>query len=192
MGALECVARDLACDPKATLGEILRRYPGLLPKPLDTALSQVSGFALNEARHVEEGREPDRDEAELVLGLSAAISGYLIRKQNQLKSGMGGELVLNAVGELRLEDARPPALFLPDAKTPERFLEFFTANIRDKNTRRAYYKTVFRFSEWCEERQLFDLALVKSIHVAAHIEILQETHSKADREAAPGGAADAV
>src|SRR5579862_2585690 len=79
MGALECVARDLTSDPRATLGEILKRYVGLLPKPLDTALAQVWGYASNEARHVEEGREPGRDEAELVVGLSAAISGYLVR-----------------------------------------------------------------------------------------------------------------
>ena len=32
MGALECVARDLTDDPKSTLGEILKRHPGLLPK----------------------------------------------------------------------------------------------------------------------------------------------------------------
>lgn len=79
MGALECVARDLTGDQKATLGEILKRYPGLVPKPLDTALSQVWGYASTEARHVEEGREPGREEAQLVVGLSAAISGYLAR-----------------------------------------------------------------------------------------------------------------
>jgi AbiJ N-terminal domain 4 len=83
MGALECVARDLSGDPKATLGEILKRYPGLLPKPLDAALSQVWGYASNEARHVEEGREPSRDEAELLVGLSAAVAGYLTRKRSQ-------------------------------------------------------------------------------------------------------------
>lgn len=82
MGALECVARDLTGDAKATLGEILKRYPGLLPKPLDAALSQVWGYASNEARHVEEGREPSRDEAELIVGLSAAICGYMTRKQS--------------------------------------------------------------------------------------------------------------
>jgi AbiJ N-terminal domain 4 len=69
MGALECLARDVTGDPKATLGEVLKRNPGLLPKPLDVALSQVWGYASNEARHVEEGREPGRDEAELVVGL---------------------------------------------------------------------------------------------------------------------------
>jgi hypothetical protein len=80
MGALECVARDLTGDPKATLGEILKRHPNLLPKPLDMALSQVWGYASNEARHVLEGREVSRDEAELLVGLSATVSTYLLRK----------------------------------------------------------------------------------------------------------------
>jgi hypothetical protein len=62
MGPLEDLARDVTGDPKATLGEVLKRNPSLLPKPLDTALSQVWGCASNEARHVEEGREPGCDE----------------------------------------------------------------------------------------------------------------------------------
>jgi hypothetical protein len=80
MGALECIARDVTDDEKATLGEILKRNPGLLPKPLDSAVSQVWGYASNEARHVQEGREISRDEAELVVGLVAALSTYLTRK----------------------------------------------------------------------------------------------------------------
>jgi hypothetical protein len=80
MGSLECVARDFVGDPKATLGQILKRYPSLLPKPLDTALGQVWGYASNVARHVLEGREISRDEAELLVGLSATISTYLSRK----------------------------------------------------------------------------------------------------------------
>jgi hypothetical protein len=82
MGSLECVARDLTGDPKATLGDILKRYPDLLPKPLDEALSKVWGYASNAARHVVEGREISRDEAELLVGLSAAVSTYLARKPN--------------------------------------------------------------------------------------------------------------
>ena len=38
-----------------------------------------------------------------------------------------------------------PALFLPDAKSAERFFGFFTANIRNPNTRRASYKAVCQF-----------------------------------------------
>lgn len=80
MGSLECVARDLTNEPKLTLGEILKRYPTLLPKPLDTALSQIWGFASNEARHVVEGRDIGREEAELIVGLSASVSTFLLRK----------------------------------------------------------------------------------------------------------------
>jgi hypothetical protein len=80
MGSLECVARDLTGDTKATLGDILKRYPSLLPKPLDEALSKVWGYASNEARHVVEGRGINRDEAELLVGLSATVVTYLLRK----------------------------------------------------------------------------------------------------------------
>jgi site-specific recombinase XerD len=49
----------------------------------------------------------------------------------------------------------------------------FTANIRNKNTRRAYYKAACRFSDWCAGRGLSGLAHVKPLHVAAYIEELQ-------------------
>ncbi len=45
---------------------------------------------------------------------------------------------------------KPPAVFLANEKTRDRFSSFFTANIRSKNTRRAYYTTACRFSDWCE------------------------------------------
>lgn len=67
---------------------------------------------------------------------------------------------------------KPPAVFLSDEKAPDRFFGFFTANIRNKNTRRAYYKAACRFSAWCEGRGLLDLAQVKPPHVAAYIEWL--------------------
>lgn len=81
MGALEAVARDLSGDPKATLGEAIKRNPDLLPKPLDSALSQIWGYASNEARHVQEGREPQRSEAELLVGLAAVVATYLTNKK---------------------------------------------------------------------------------------------------------------
>ena len=54
----------------------------------------------------------------------------------------------------------------------EQFYGFFTVNIRNKNTRRAYYKAACRFSEWCEDRGLRELAEVKPPHVAAYVEML--------------------
>ena len=80
MGALEAVARDLVDDEKATLGEILKRYPDLVPTPLDKALSQIWGFASNEARHVVEGRNPTREETDLIVGLAASTATYLSKK----------------------------------------------------------------------------------------------------------------
>ena len=74
--------------------------------------------------------------------------------------------------------AQTPTLFLPEVKAAERFFEFFTANIRNKNTRRAYYKAVCRFSEWCEGRGLHELGKVKPLHVAIYIEGLQAELSK--------------
>ncbi len=69
--------------------------------------------------------------------------------------------------------ANPPAMFLPDEKAAERFFSFFTANIRNKNTRRAYYKAACRFSDWCAGKGLYDLAQVKPFHVAAYVEWLE-------------------
>ncbi len=68
--------------------------------------------------------------------------------------------------------AVPPAVFLPNEKAAYRFYGFFTANISNKNTRRAYYKAACRFSDWCEGRGLLDLADVKPLHVAAYVEML--------------------
>jgi len=63
--------------------------------------------------------------------------------------------------------AKLPAVFLPHEKAAERFFGFFTANIRNKNTRRAYYKAACRFSDWCEGKGLAEFASVKPLHVAA-------------------------
>src|SRR3954449_8560645 len=67
---------------------------------------------------------------------------------------------------------KPPILFLVDQQAGARFFGFFTENIRNRNTRRSYYKAACRFSDWCEGRGLRDLAQVKPPHVAAYIEWL--------------------
>jgi integrase/recombinase XerD len=59
-----------------------------------------------------------------------------------------------------------------------RFLEFFTVNIRNLNTRRAYFKAVGGFAAWCERKGLRDLSGVTPMHVGAYVEQLGRTHSK--------------
>lgn len=72
---------------------------------------------------------------------------------------------------------RLPALF-QGTPASRRFWEFFTVNIRNSNTRRAYFKAVAGFAAWCEEKGLGDLAGVTPMHVAAYVEQLGRTHSK--------------
>lgn len=62
MAGLESMARSLTNDPRATLGEILAREAAALgiPRPLDTALERMWGFASEMGRHLREGRVPSR------------------------------------------------------------------------------------------------------------------------------------
>jgi len=57
-----------------------------------------------------------------------------------------------------------------------RYVEFFTANIRNPNTRRAYARACSRFFAWCEHRGLA-LRDIRPFDVAAYIEGLQQDHS---------------
>lgn len=59
-----------------------------------------------------------------------------------------------------------------------RFLEFFAANIRNKNTRAAYARAIRLFLEFLEGRGITDLSQVNPLIVAAYIEQLTETYSK--------------
>jgi hypothetical protein len=81
MAALECVARDVCGDAKATLGEVIKKYPDTIPKPLDESISKAWGFASEMARHIREGRKPERREVELIVGLAATVATYLSRPE---------------------------------------------------------------------------------------------------------------
>ena len=59
----------------------------------------------------------------------------------------------------------------------KRFLEFFTANIRNKNTRAAYAQAVAQFLRWCETKGIA-LKDVEPIHVAGYVELLQQRSDK--------------
>ena len=52
-----------------------------------------------------------------------------------------------------------------------RFLEFFTANIRNANTREVYARVVGQFCRWCERRGL-SLGLLEPIIIAGYVEEL--------------------
>jgi integrase/recombinase XerD len=81
--------------------------------------------------------------------------------------------------------ASPPAaaLELPaliagaGKKAATRFLEFFTVNIRNKNTRVAYGRAAGNFLHWCEGRGITRIEDVQPIHVAGYIEELGRLRS---------------
>jgi integrase len=60
-----------------------------------------------------------------------------------------------------------------------RYIDFFTANIRNPNTRRAYVRACTQFFAWCDERGR-SLATVRPFDVATYIEGRQQTHSAPD------------
>ncbi len=56
-------------------------------------------------------------------------------------------------------------------KGKKRFTTFFTDNIRNVNTRQAYFRAAFQFFAWCDAQTL-GLRDIESIHVAAYREVL--------------------
>ncbi len=74
--------------------------------------------------------------------------------------------------------SRTPALIAASgARASYRFLEFFTAQIRNPHTRRAYARAATEFFDWLEERGVTQLAAIESVHVATYIEQLSRVRS---------------
>jgi integrase/recombinase XerD len=59
-----------------------------------------------------------------------------------------------------------------------RFLEFFAATIRNKNTRMAYYRAVTDFFAWLDAAGIVALVDIEPLHVATYIEALQDRMAK--------------
>ena len=83
------------------------------------------------------------------------------------------------VTPVAVEPAFVPALVAgAGPRAAMRFVEFFTAHIRNANTRRAYHRAVLGFCAWCDQQGLQDVGRILPIHVAAYVEELQQAHSK--------------
>ncbi len=65
----------------------------------------------------------------------------------------------------------PPVITDEGPKATKRFLEFFTANIRNPNTRLSYARAVGSFLSWCDERRV-SLQQIEPMIVAGYIEEL--------------------
>lgn len=77
------------------------------------------------------------------------------------------------LGRIGLE-VLPSIVAQAGERAGRRFIEFFTANIRNKNTRLAYARAVATFFDWCDARGL-RLETIEPVVVAAYIEELQKS-----------------
>jgi site-specific recombinase XerC len=82
---------------------------------------------------------------------------------------------------LRSTLAVPAVIVVAGDQAARRFIEFFAATIRNKNTRMAYYRAVCHFFAWVEQHEIGELSDIEPIHVAAYaayIEVQQTTAAK--------------
>src|SRR5580658_6196067 len=67
-------------------------------------------------------------------------------------------------------DALPAIITSAGEGAAWRFIEFFTATIRNKNTRAAYAQAVMQFFAWCHEHRIRILEQINPVVVAGYIE----------------------
>lgn len=91
-----------------------------------------------------------------------------------------GEMVASATKQIdgRVNITVPLVIADAGERASRRFLEFFTANIRNRNTRGAYAHAVGQFLTWCETQGV-SLERLEPVAVATYVELL------AERNAAP-------
>jgi hypothetical protein len=63
----------------------------------------------------------------------------------------------------------PELIAAAGPEVTETYIDFFTATIRNRNTRQAYARACWQFFDWCAAHGL-ELTTVRPFHVAAWIE----------------------
>ena len=74
-------------------------------------------------------------------------------------------------------DHAPALIRAAGERASYRFFEFFTAQIRNPHTRRAYARAAQEFFAWLEAHGVTRLGRIESVHVAAYVEQLQKARS---------------
>jgi hypothetical protein len=90
----------------------------------------------------------DRESSSLPRGLS---TGHCSAPSDMSKD-MLYYFVRNAIALTNTHALIPAQIASAGADARRRFLEFFTANIRNRNTRQVYALAVSNFFHWCEGR----------------------------------------
>ena len=70
----------------------------------------------------------------------------------------------------------PALIAVSGDRAANRYLEFFTARIRNRNTRRAYGRAAAEFLAWCEQKGVPSVAAIQPTHVSTWIEAQTKAH----------------
>ena len=97
---------------------------------------------------------------------------------DQLPAVLQSGAVAPAVSDDTLYKVVPAVVAALGDQASWRYVEFFAANIRNPNTRRAYARACSRFFGWCDDRGL-TLTTIRPFDVGEWIEQLQENHGPA-------------
>lgn len=77
-----------------------------------------------------------------------------------------------------IDQAPAPGLVIASGSQAQlRFFDFFTANIRNPHTRRAYGRAVADFLTWCADQGVTGLGEVRPLHVSAWVEMQTRSHA---------------
>jgi len=100
---------------------------------------------------------------------------YVLRDKHCLNSGTPVRLE-RCLPEIQA-DAIPSVVLRAGENATRKFIEFFTASIRNRNTRAAYHTAVRHFFSWCDLRGIAELRRIEPVIVAAYIEDLGRRYS---------------
>lgn len=104
----------------------------------------------------------------------------MIHEWGLVEEGSAGKLVTLETRPVSVEGigslAVPALVAAEGERAAVRYVEFFTAQIRNPNTRAAYAHACDRFLVWCEPLGL-DLVRLGPVHVAAYVEELGRGYS---------------
>src|SRR4051794_37038210 len=96
------------------------------------------------------------------------------RLESEHRLTTSGQPNSNGVSEYVAPSAVPAFFAAAGSQASFRFVEFFTANIRNVNTRAAYHRSVCQFANWCAARGM-EMVDLNPVLIAAYIEELQHS-----------------
>jgi site-specific recombinase XerD len=111
------------------------------------------------------------------IEIEESVEAEAIGSDNDQPAGSGQALafiVPTAIVRAAVASAMLVPRLIADAgeNASLRFLDFFTANIRNPNTRAAYAVAVRAFFAWLDAKRVAPLAAVRTHHVSAYVEFL--------------------